>query len=366
MADFYPRLTKDGIYPNNQWYYGNNPFYLAGYGMPNCTCYAYGRSGEIANQFLDLPTGDAGDWYIRASNFSRGSTPALGAIGVWRSSSGRYSGHVAIVEQILSVTSVIFSCSGWVSRPLPADYYNLSSFFWTEQCSSLNGYQMNYMSSRDYVFQGFIYNPYAGDITYILPDWVKGNFWLDNTQMENNAIIVWSYLYFRGWSREAVSALLGNMEVESTINPGIWQNLTPYGDSGFGLVQFTPYTDFTDWADANGYAWDDGNAQLLHIDTQTVPDGQWIITPGHYMPFDTFKESPESPEFLAEIFVYNYLRPADISATLEARKTNAKKWYDYLQDIDPLQPGNIGDKTRKGMPVWMMTKRHKLIRKGLI
>lgn len=35
-----PRLTSDGIVDNFHWY-SDNPFYQSGYGMPNCTCYAY-------------------------------------------------------------------------------------------------------------------------------------------------------------------------------------------------------------------------------------------------------------------------------------------------------------------------------------
>lgn len=38
---FVPRLTSDGMQGNPYWY-SRNPFYLAGYGLPNCTCYAFG------------------------------------------------------------------------------------------------------------------------------------------------------------------------------------------------------------------------------------------------------------------------------------------------------------------------------------
>lgn len=37
---FTPRLTDQGIMNNFHWY-SDNPFYQSGYGMPNCTCYAY-------------------------------------------------------------------------------------------------------------------------------------------------------------------------------------------------------------------------------------------------------------------------------------------------------------------------------------
>lgn len=37
MPDAYvPRLTDQGVRGNPYWY-SRNPFYLAGYGLPNCT-----------------------------------------------------------------------------------------------------------------------------------------------------------------------------------------------------------------------------------------------------------------------------------------------------------------------------------------
>ena len=42
---YIPRLTADGIRGNPYWY-SRNPFYNAGYGMPNCTAYAWGRFWE--------------------------------------------------------------------------------------------------------------------------------------------------------------------------------------------------------------------------------------------------------------------------------------------------------------------------------
>lgn len=47
--------------------------------------------------------------------------------------------------------------------------------------------------------------------------------------------------------------MLGNMETESTINPGIWQSLNSGNASGgFGLTQWTPATKYINWANNNG------------------------------------------------------------------------------------------------------------------
>ena len=47
-----PRLTSEGMLNNFHWYSGN-PFYRAGYGLPNCTCYAFGRFWEIGDPNSD-------------------------------------------------------------------------------------------------------------------------------------------------------------------------------------------------------------------------------------------------------------------------------------------------------------------------
>ena len=81
-----PRLDANGIVNNFHWY-SDNPFYIAGYGMPNCTCYAWGRFWEIGdpnstgeNKPTQLPTGDGGVWWERAvasGYYETGQTPQL-------------------------------------------------------------------------------------------------------------------------------------------------------------------------------------------------------------------------------------------------------------------------------------------------
>lgn len=149
MADeFYPRLTDYGIQGNPYWY-SNNPLYNAGYGLPNCTCYAWGRFWEEAgSQYRpSLSTSDAEYWWGYTSDgYARGSTPALGS--VLCLADGPYSGagHVAIVEVINSDGSIVVSESAWNA------YY-----FQTETL-----YPPNYLPVAGYVFQGFIYNPHSG------------------------------------------------------------------------------------------------------------------------------------------------------------------------------------------------------------
>ena len=97
---FTPRLTAPSA--SDYHYTSDNPFYNSGFGMPNCTCYAWGRAYEILGSKPNLSTGNANTFY--AVNQSRGayaygSTPKLGAIACWSGGSGS-PGHVAVVEKI--------------------------------------------------------------------------------------------------------------------------------------------------------------------------------------------------------------------------------------------------------------------------
>lgn len=160
--------------------------------------------------------------------------------------------------------------------------------------------------------------------------WIKGNRYLTTAEMQNNAVITRAYLAGKGWSLNAIAGLLGNMQSESTINPGIWQSLIEGsgGGGGFGLVQWTPWTNFTNWADSNGYSWEDGNAQLKWIDEVTVSFGQWIPTSSYNFSFAEFKVSTQSPEYLASAFLKNFER-AGVEVEAE-RRSQARAWYNFI------------------------------------
>lgn len=148
---FEPRLTSAGML-NNPYWYSRNPFYLAGYGLPNCTCYAFGRFWEISDtdhdysNYPNLSTGNAEDWWSYNDGYDRGQEPRLGAVICF--ADGPYSGdgHVAIVEQINDDGSIVTSNSAYGG-----------SYFYTETLRP-----PHYLPVAGYVFQGFIYNPHAG------------------------------------------------------------------------------------------------------------------------------------------------------------------------------------------------------------
>lgn len=156
IKPFTPRLTSDGI-TGNPWYYDKNPFYQSGYGLPNCTCYAWGRWGELLGESPTLSLGNADSWFnynVHNGFYEYGQTPKLGAICVWSYDGGGDGGHVAVVEQINSDGSIVTSNSAWGG-----------TFFYTQVLRESEGYEWASYTN----FLGFIYFPYEFGIGPLIP-----------------------------------------------------------------------------------------------------------------------------------------------------------------------------------------------------
>ena len=142
-ATFTPRLTAPAS--TNKYYYNSdyNVFQKYGYGLPNCTAYAYGRAYEILGKEPKLSWNGAGQWYgYNKSNgyYKYGSTPKVGAIACWCYSGG---GHVAVVEKIDSSGNMTLSNSEWGGR----------TFYLTTAKTS----DKNPGGNSWWTFQGYIY-----------------------------------------------------------------------------------------------------------------------------------------------------------------------------------------------------------------
>lgn len=93
-----------------------------------------------------MSTGDAESWYNYNDGYERGSTPQLGAVACWADGPFSGDGHVAIVEEIDPDSGVI-TCSN--------SAYGGQYFYLTHLSPPF------YLPATGYVFQGFIYNPFA-------------------------------------------------------------------------------------------------------------------------------------------------------------------------------------------------------------
>ena len=192
--------------------------------------------------------------------------------------------------------------------------------------------------------------------------WIAKNEYLTQSEMENNALLVTKYLRNSGWTDAAIAGVLGNMQSESTINPGIWQNLIEGegGGGGYGLVQWTPWTNVTNYLDQWGLAWDDGDGQMRWIVEVTPQVGQWIPTSAYDYSWSQFTTWTGTPEDAASAFLRNFERPADIPGTEPGRREQAAWWYNYIEGTpeppDPPDPPDPPEPTPVTVPLWLLFK----------
>lgn len=170
-------------------------------------------------------------------------------------------------------------------------------------------------------------------------EWYGGNYFLNNDQMAYNAKIIYSYLSKAGWTINSIAAVLGNMQSESSINPYIWEGLN-YGNlsKGYGLTQWTPATKYKDWAGAD---WENGYKELDRILWEVANNQQWFSNPEAPIPdppisFAEFTTSTETPETLANYFIWYYEHPANPNQPWRA--TQARNWYNILGGETPIVP----------------------------
>lgn len=174
--------------------------------------------------------------------------------------------------------------------------------------------------------------------------------YLTQSEMENNATEFYSYFNSKGFTIESVAGMLGNLQQESNINPGMKQ--TASASSGWGLIQWTPSSNLTDYANAQGSDWATGEiqTQLMWDEIINGYGGQWIPKPalGYNYTGEEFSQLTDVTE-ACKAYLYERER-AGVEA-LDKRLTYASNWYEYLTGVIPPTPTK-----RKRMPVWMMCR----------
>lgn len=158
---------------------------------------------------------------------------------------------------------------------------------------------------------------------------------LSISEMENNAYIIGMYFTRHEvghWTPNAVAGMLGNMQAESTINPARWQGdkepetEEEITETGYGLVQWTPYTKYADWA---GSGWKgNGYKQCERIHYERMNNLQWVASSLYDFSFTEYIMMREAPEYMADAFLKNYERPENPNQPI--RGEYAKYWYDYI------------------------------------
>lgn len=192
---------------------------------------------------------------------------------------------------------------------------------------------------------------------------------LTTTQMQFNARYIYYYLISKGWTLNAIAGILGNMQHESAINPGRWQSDT-VGSGGYSLVQWTPYTKYTNWCSSEGYSdpseMDTALARIIYEVENKI---QYSATSGYPESFEEFTKSTKSPYYLACAFAWNYERSATVlygteeekEALRKKRGGSAEDWYTYLGGV-PSEPDTpeVVFKKRKGFNFVLFNPRRRI------
>ena len=175
---------------------------------------------------------------------------------------------------------------------------------------------------------------------------------LTDAQMKKNAKYVYSYLQNQGFSKQAACAVIGNMQKESDVDPGVWQSMNDV-TLGYGLLQWDDATKFLNDAVANGRLANANpetanslarsnpkalmDAELDFFIRSCAPGAGNFFYPaasmqhtGYNMIFSNFKVSTMDVETLAIVFHDHYERSRDGSAALNERKKYAADWFSYL------------------------------------
>lgn len=180
--------------------------------------------------------------------------------------------------------------------------------------------------------------------------------YLTKAQMENNAVEF--NAYFAGkYTLESICGMLGNIQRESTLNPALKERESV--SSGWGLIQWTPSSNLTNYANAQGKDWKDANLQCQLINAEVLEGygGQWIPTKSYPYSGLEFSRLTNVEE---AVKAYCFERERAGVVALDERIQNGKNWYEYLSGTPlppPPLPPTPTPSTKRRLPVYMMMRR---------
>lgn len=209
-------------------------------------------------------------------------------------------------------------------------------------------------------------------------------------KQKHNAEKIYRHFIQQGWTLNAISAMIGNMQLESWLSPALIQAtnrwrlpnsaaslsdvpnnvmLTFYdgtyglthGGFGIGLAQWDGDTStapagqkLVSFAMRYNLNWYDGDTQVFRIQREKETDIQWVkqTLGSTYWTWEEFVNSTDTPENLAWVWRICYeVADPDTDPT---RQANARYWYDYLGGVSPYETP----------PVWLFYafKRNKQLK----
>ena len=171
------------------------------------------------------------------------------------------------------------------------------------------------------------------------------NIYQPGDYQKTNILKFYNYFHALGWTVNSIAGMLGNIMVESGVNPGCCQYTSFNWDDpssiqnttgGIGLTQWTPARKYYNWAVDNNLDPKSGDSQCARIKYEHDNNIQWSLNNLGQHTWNDFVTSTETPETLARVFVWAYERPRN--PNIPQRQRNARWVYDYLTQIDPPSP----------------------------
>ena len=160
---------------------------------------------------------------------------------------------------------------------------------------------------------------------------------------------VYAFFIRLGWTPNAIAGMLGNIMVESSVNPWYFQNHSLNWDDpssimadtgGMGLTQWTPCGKYYHWAVSNNYDPQSGTSMCQRIEYERENNLQWSLDNYGQHTWEEFVTSTEPPEILARVFLWAYERPAALPPEQEAdrlaqRGENAIWVFEHIGGLTP-------------------------------
>ena len=163
-----------------------------------------------------------------------------------------------------------------------------------------------------------------------------------------NAKKIFDFFLALGWTKNAISGMIGNFQVESFINPGYTEThrsvlesnaaMMSY-DRGLGLAQWTGFTPsgnqkLVQYADGLQMVWYDGHAQMQRLlyEYQNNLQFDQVTVDGVTYDWSSYVQSTASPATLAKAWQYGYEQGG---TDTERRQNNAEYWFSAALGIIP-------------------------------
>lgn len=157
----------------------------------------------------------------------------------------------------------------------------------------------------------------------------QSQFGLSQPEKDENASRVYTFFTKIGWTKEAICGMLGNMDVESRMNP----RAESTSADTYGLVQWHPASKLQLWAISEGLNWELGKTQCKRIAYEEDNNLQWVSWSTYTFSYWA-RELIETVENMTEIFMTHY-EVAD-PGTLAERQQWALYYFDVVKLISDI------------------------------